>query len=448
MGKLTTQVVLTGAVSAILVGLVVMSTFGTIALLAALIVAAAITAIAIVGAERLGMFLLVGAYATAPMYKGLAPSPGSTVTATDVLAVAAFLLLAPRILSATWPRLPATFTVGIALCIVSGLLATAHCAAPGETMLHLAFWFAVILVLPVALALLKPSVLYVMTLAGAYVAGQLFDTGWAILHDGSHRWTGLSTQPNYFGQAALLSCTLLIALAAAVRTRHRWMVTAAALVCVLGVVLSGSRAATVVLAVVVVCIPFVERVGKVTIAVAGSVVCAALAAVFVLPSSGANSALGRLAGLGGSSQSDLARTQGLHGGLDDFFKHPFLGNGMTTDILYNIHNGPLEVAVSIGLFGLVGYLLVLFSFIRLLLTDLPLRRLGYPALAFLGFGATVPGLYDRSVWLVVALGMVAWQYAGGTPQPLTSVDRVPGRNSREPAATLAADVSAIPEGNR
>ena len=65
------------------------------------------------------------------------------------------------------------------------------------------------------------------------------------------------------------------------------------------------------------------------------------------------------------------------------------------------------MAVGIGIFGLAGYLLVLYAFAKPLFGHGEYRRLGYVVWGYIGFGATVPSLYDRSVWAVVALSAVA-----------------------------------------
>ena len=99
------------------------------------------------------------------------------------------------------------------------------------------------------------------------------------------------------------------------------------------------------------------------------------------------------------------RTLGLDEGVDRFLAHPIKGDGLVD--LFDIHNNFLEVAVAIGIFGLAGYLLVLYAFARPIFGKGELRRLCYPVWGYIGFGATVPSLYDRSIWTVVALSVVA-----------------------------------------
>ncbi len=58
--------------------------------------------------------------------------------------------------------------------------------------------------------------------------------------------------------------------------------------------------------------------------------------------------------------------------------------------LFDIHNNFVEVAVGIGVFGLAGYLLVLYAFAKPLFGHGEYRRLGYVVWGYIGFGATVP----------------------------------------------------------
>jgi hypothetical protein len=402
------HVLATGSVLVVLALLVMVGTQSLLFGLVTIGVAVFLLALSILGAERLGTVVLICAYATAPMYKGLATSTGSPITAPDLLFVLGFGLLALRLLRGR-PRAHITYGVGLIIALLFGMIAAIASGSAQETLISVTLWMMTIFVLPIALAMWNPRHRIVLLLAGAYVAGHVFDTAWAILHDGAHRWTGLSTHPNYFGQAALLSCALMIFLLGKVPVRYRWLAMGATAICGAGVVFSGSRAATVVLAVLLLCIPFLERTTRATVVVIGILTLGVVAAALQPLRSGEGSALSRLTGAGTSVGSDLARTEGLEKGVRLFFDHPFVGNGMSSDVLFDIHNGPLEVAVSIGIFGLFGYLLLLWSFVRILFTDLPLRRLGYVALAYVGFGAAVPGLYDRSIWAVVALGILAVQ---------------------------------------
>jgi hypothetical protein len=193
----------------------------------------------------------------------------------------------------------------------------------------------------------------------------------------------------HFGKSVLWSAAIL----------------AAGAVCAATVHFSGSRAAIVVIAVLVLMIPLVERSALTGFVMATLVALALVALPIIADLAGRGSAIDRLTGGGGSSQSNSARTLGLDEGLDRFFANPIQGDGLIE--LFDIHNNFLEVAVAIGIFGLAGYLMVLYAFARPIFGMGELRRLCYPVWGYIGFGATVPSLYDRSIWTVVALSVVA-----------------------------------------
>jgi O-antigen ligase len=71
-----------------------------------------------------------------------------------------------------------------------------------------------------------------------------------------------------------------------------------------------------------------------------------------------------------------------------------------------IHNLYLEVAIAVGLFGLLAYLLLLYVLARPLLGNHPERRLAYFAWIFIIIGPAVPGLTDRSMLLPMALAIL------------------------------------------
>lgn len=410
-----------------------LSAFGFVYGVLLLVLAVLILLLALFGASRVGLGAVVLAYATAPMYKGFAPSNGSTVTATDVLLVLGFGLLLPELIAGR-SKAPFGYSLAVTGITLTGLISSSVSGAPTQSLVNLVLWLGAIFFLPVALLRLHPSIRVVRTLAWAYVVGQLVDTGLALAKNGTHRWAGISTHPNYFAGAALLSVTLLFFLGPGSGRRERVIIWIAGLICAAGVINSGSRAATVVLAALVVAAVFIERSARVVIAVAILSAFGILALALALPSASSSSALGRLLGQGSASGSDLQRSQGFSAGIHLFLARPFTGNGISKDVLYTIHNNLLEVAVATGIVGLAAFLLLEWFFVRVLFTRSPLRRLGYGALAYVGFGATVPGLYDRSLWSVVALAFVVYAY-----RSTTSAESAP-------EAAGGAEVLATPEG--
>ena len=169
--------------------------------------------------------------------------------------------------------------------------------------------------------------------------------------------------------------------------------------------MSGSRAGTVVVAVLLLMVPVVERSAFTGFLVAAGAALLLLGLPFLAGRRGRGSVLARLGGDTSAQYSNSARSLGLEAGIARFFEHPLRGTGLVD--LFEIHNNFVEVAVAIGVFGLAGYLLVLYAFARPLLGTGEHRRLELRVWGYIGFGATVPSLYDRSVWAVVALSVVA-----------------------------------------
>jgi hypothetical protein len=74
--------------------------------------------------------------------------------------------------------------------------------------------------------------------------------------------------------------------------------------------------------------------------------------------------------------------------------------------------------------------MVLYAFARPILGRGELRRLCYPVWGYIGFGATVPSLYDRSIWTVVALSVVAMvelERLRAAPDPTPTIAPAPIR---------------------
>lgn len=390
------------AVAAVTVILAALSTTSLIGGIAAIAIAGFIAMLAAFGPEAVGLLLLFGAFATAPMYKGLSLTHGSSITTTDVLFVLGFALLVPRMIQGR-PRLDPIYVTGITLLFVCGTFASLLNANAVSSMIQLILWLTAIFVLPAGIAFLQPSDRLINAFCLSYVGGQMFDTLYAIAKNRTHRWYGLSTHPNYFGQCALLSFCLLLFLLHRVEDRHRRWVYLAMLVCLVDIVLSGSRAATLVVAITVVLIPVVERTSKSVTAVIGLGAGALFAAAALIPGASSNSSIGRLLGQGSSTGSDQARSQGLSDGLQLVYNKPILGHGIDKTLIFPIHNNYLEVAVVVGLLGLGAYIMVVWPLLSPAFGNLPLRRLSYVTIAFVGFSATTPGLFDRSVWCLLAL---------------------------------------------
>lgn len=392
---------------ALTVGLVVIAQMGSLMIAGIAIGAAAFVLMVCLTGWELGGTITVGlAFVTAPVYKGIATSPDAPVTPTDLLFVIGFVLLLPTMLRRKL-RLPFTFLLGLLVVFVAGALGTLFSYAPIVSAISLVLWVAVMGGFPIFIAWWRPSMQVVTVLACCYVGGHMISTAYGLVSGPSEagRYGGLASHYNYFAQAALFSFALLLFVLARTRTLlERLMVFGAMAVCIYSIQLSGSRAALVVLAVLVLMIPVVERSALLGFVMASLGALALVLFSLLVNVAGEDSALGRLVGGGGSQYSDQAREMGRDAGLARFSDHPILGSGVVD--LFDIHNNYLEVLVAAGIIGLVGYVGILYTLARPIVSELPSRRLCYSVWAYIGFGATIPGLYDRGVWSAVALAII------------------------------------------
>ncbi|QSR28056.1 hypothetical protein CFH99_20750 [Nocardioides aromaticivorans] len=421
---------ITFATVALLVGLVYLANTGD--LVTALVtvgVALYVALLSVLGSTRLGILTLAGAFFTAPAYKGLAPE-GATITPTDALLVVGFALLLPEMLRGRL-KLPLTYIVGIVIVFAFGMVATLRSERSLESAFALVFWLIVMIAFPIAILLWRPSRTVIRGLAWTYVLGHMASWAGGILTGGitaQGRHFGMTNHPNYFAEAAIMAIALLIFLF--FEYQHwvmRTVILGFAGLTGISILLSGSRGATIVVAVLVVMIPIVER-SAITgffYAVCGATLVAALP--FVLRLTGDTSAIDRLLGGGSASGSDQARTAGLESGVDRFWASPFFGDGLID--LFDIHNNVLQVAVGVGIFGLFGFLLVMFAFARPLFGASPYRRLCYTVWGYMGWGLLIPSLYDRTLWIPMCLAAICW----------LSADDQDGTTEATPAAAATTE---------
>lgn len=370
-------------------------------------VAVYVALLATLGTTKVGIITLMGAFATAPAYKGLLPA-ADPVTPTDAMLLVGFGLLLPEMLKNKL-RLPLVYIIGVSIVFSFGMIATVMSDRSLESAFALAFWLVVMVGLPIAVVVWRPSGRVIQLLAWTYVIGHLGSWAGGIvtgkITGGRHY--GMTNHPNYFAEAGIMAIALLIYLFFEHRAwLARTLVMGAAVVVGVSILLSGSRGATLVVAVMVVMIPLVERsaITGFVYALVGALLVAA--APFLLDITGNTSAIDRLLGGGSSSGSDTARSAGLQSGWDRFWASPWFGDGLID--LFDIHNNLLEVAVGIGIFGLFGFLLVLFALARPLFENVPHRRLCYTVWAYMGWGLLIPSLYDRTLWVPMCLAAICW----------------------------------------
>ena len=379
------------------------------------VLALGLCALAILGPTRCGIAALGGAFATAPMYRGIG-SVGP-ITPTDGLLLVGLLLLLPTAARAKM-QFPAGFLAAVTSLTLIALVCSATNASPIAAVVYLVQWLLVAAVFPIFLVMWSPRRSIINGLLWCYVAGQFASIAKGFISGPNlftGRYQGFSHHPNDFGLAGAAAVAILLYLLPHYRTlRPRAVVLGlVALNLYSVVIMSGSRGATLAVAAVVVLIPIAERSGlwALLMTFVGSAGVAVLP--FILKAGGSGSSLSRLAGDKTSQGSDSERTAALSDGWDKFVHSPFIGTGL--DPLVGIyHNVYLESAIAFGIFGVVAYLAYLYVFARPMFTTHPLRRLSYLTWLFLVIGVTFPGLNDRTIAIPMAVGILAtvpWRHA-------------------------------------
>jgi hypothetical protein len=110
-------------------------------------------------------------------------------------------------------------------------------------------------------------------------------------------------------------------------------------------------------------------------------------------------------GGGNATGSNQAREDAARIAIDQFTASPLLGGGFGP--ILEAHNIYLQIAAAVGIFGLLGYLLIMWSLVRpLFMYAEPYGLLAVPALAYAMAGMIFPLLWDRYIWCVLALGLI------------------------------------------
>jgi len=391
----------------LLAALVALSTIGLIEAVAALACAVTLMLLVVLGPDRLGTGFVLLAMFTAPQ-NAIRPIPTADfVTFSDLFLLIGAGLLLPTLLRRRG-RYPALFLLGAVGLSAMVLVSAAIGPTPLLGLLYGLRLPAAAVALPVFFLAWRPEGRLVEALAWAYVAGHVVSTCYAVVEGRAlnDRYDGLTTHFNFFGIAALMASTMLVHLFHATPRRLRWVPAVAAVFCLASVTMSGSRATALVVAMILVLYPLLER----SVVSAYALIATALAVVVagnqLLSRFGSGSAIERLQGDATTAFSDNERTVALQTGWDKFFAHPILGHGFDATAL-DAHNIYLEVAIGIGLVGLVFYLLVLGIGVLPVLRSGPLRRLGYIALGYAAIGLLTNSLWDRFVWMAISLSVLA-----------------------------------------
>lgn len=388
------------------VGLVALASLGVFGIAAALSLAIGVGLLTALGTDRLGAGLVLLAMFTAPMNSVRPVAGADFVTFSDLFFLLGMGLLVPQLLRQR-VRPPTAFLVGAGFVLASVLGSLILSADPLVSLNYGSRLIAAVVLLPVAFLLWRPDAAMIDRLAWSYVLGHVVSTASFVVEGDSlsNRYDGLTTHFNFFGIAAIVSTALLIHLYRSQPDR-RLAVWAAGAVCLLSVILSGSRGAALVVIMIALLYPLAER----SLASAYLLVAGALALVVggdrLLTAFGQGSVFARLSGDQTTAYADNERIDAFNLGIEQFSLHPLRGNGFDAGAL-NAHNIYLQVAIGIGILGAVAFVLVLASAIRPLVGTSPLRRLAYVPLAYAAIGLLTNSLWDRFVWLAISLAIVA-----------------------------------------
>jgi O-antigen ligase len=345
----------------------------------------------------------------------------SFVTMSDLLFILGAALLAPRLIRGRlW--LPTKYVVGAFLLLVVGVLSSVLAAPhPALSLNLLGRLVAASMILPLIFMLWAPSARMVDVLAGAYVVGQVVSVFDAVVAGPTDngRYDGLTVHPNFFAMCAITGIALLLHLLHRVPPAWRWLLFVGIAVNAYGAVLSGSRMGLGLLVVLAIAYPLIERSALSMYAVAALGVASLLLANALLVHAGSGSALNRLQGDATASTSDSIRNDQLHTALAAIRHSPVIGNGFENAL--EAQNIYLQIAVSAGILGLIGFLLMFAAIIAPLFQGGPMHRLGYAAFAYAVGGLLTASLWDRMVWAGLSLSLLAatWSPArpGADPPP-------------------------------
>ncbi len=357
------------------------------------------------GIEGTAALVLVLATFFAPLNSVRPSSAASFVTAADLLYVLGFGILFPVLLRRRLVA-PPLYLIGGGIVVTLGLLASLASEGPGLSLNHMVRLLTAAFGLPLAMMWWRPSSTWIRRLATAYLAGVVVSVLHALVSgpDATGRYVGFTTHYNYFGITTLLAAAIVPYVVAVSPPGRRWALWFAGLICLYGIWISGSRAALLVIVVVAAIYPFLERSVNAfaVLAVAGTTVLALSGRL--LDDSGDN-ALSRLLGGGGADYADLERQKALEVALKAFHAHPVIGNGFAQAL--EAHNIYLEIAVSVGVIGALGYVLMLVPMVQpLVRSGFPHHRLAYPALSYALIGLITNALWDRFIWAALALALL------------------------------------------
>ncbi|RJS45420.1 O-antigen ligase family protein [Nocardioides cavernaquae] len=394
-----------GAVAAL--ALVALTFVNTIAMLFAVVLAIGLLLVVALGPERLGAFLvLIGVFLT-PI-NAFRPLVSPSFAWSDILLVLGFGLLLPRLLR-NRARVPSLFAAGALGVVVMSVASSLVAANAGKSAYLSGFFLAAVVILPLLFSLYSPEHRQLVTLASAFVAGQVLSALVALGEgaDASGRYDGLTYHSNYLGVGGVIALTLCPFLHGVATTRlWRTVILGAGALSGASVYLSGSRGCLLAIIAIAIVYPLFERSAVSAYLLFGITIGLVPLLGLIAASVAEGSALGRLLGKDptASGSNDIRRDK-LSDGWHRFLDSPIAGSGFEGNLSY--HNIFLQVPIAIGVLGFAAWLVMLCAFISPLFGNSPYRRFGYVALAYLAIGLTEPLLFDRVAWVPMSFVLLA-----------------------------------------
>jgi O-antigen ligase len=385
------------------------------------------------GTRGLSSVTLVAAVVTLGM-KGIRLS--TSVALSDLFFLSAALILLPRLLAASgMERLaPVKRLVGGTMLIVlGGLLGSILAENPAGSLTQLLRFTVAAVLVPVLIALWKPSFVEIRRLSWCWVISVTISAVVAIGEIGTARHgraDGLTTHPNHLALTCVMAVGPAIALTLLSRGLERTLGLLSCMALGAGLLISGSRAGAVGLILTLTSMMVLTR----RLAVSGGFAATAVASVAILFTGvvelPAGNTLARLIGTGdqevarGVGVSDAGRRELLSAGFDRVFSNPLTGSGFENALVS--HDIYLQLWASAGVLGLVGMSIVITALLNVPARGLfaRTRPVSPPAILLMGsaasyFGYLVAGLFqnalwDRYLWLTPSLIAVLTPIAVGT----------------------------------
>jgi hypothetical protein len=358
------------------------------------------------GPDRLGIGLVLLGMFLAPQ-NNIRPGMSTQVAWCDIAFALGFALLLPRILEHRG-RVPGLFAGGALVLSVMTISSSIVAPRPIDSLWWGAHLLAAGVLLPLLMTFIGATGGERLRFAAAFVAGQVISTVVGLVQGSgeSGRYQGTTYHPNFFAFGGILAVALTPYLFQHARDNWRYAVVGAGLLSAWSISLSGSRGALIALIAMAIVYPLMERSALSAYALLAVTFISIPLLRAVADNAGPYSAIGRILGKEKSIDgSDDARRTALSTGWERFTHSPIVGSGYSENL--EIHNVPLQVAVAVGVIGLVGWLMMMAACLSPLVRLTEHRRMGYVAVAYLGMGLTEPGLWDRVAWAPLSLALLA-----------------------------------------